>query len=256
MLPFWSRFKHGVLQNLTATYFRGLFVVSAGHSVAYRSLAFQRCWWPTVSRNKLVTGGVCLLMVPGNGDYFSTRLSNINNTQICNYCFWNYFIAFYLAQTRLIVCEFNFVAKFCIILSFFVYLLFSCVLLCSFFLYVEQQQLFVVFSSSPCCILFTVLFVSVPVIANQNICSYYWDVDGAKNLVKNFKNCSFENSFWYCISKCLCCFSIPAQKLRQVGFRGMHSSIEDLKMAAMQIKILPALQDNYMYMVSKLYIIH
>ncbi|XP_023307988.2 hydroxyacylglutathione hydrolase, mitochondrial isoform X2 [Lucilia cuprina] len=40
-----------------------------------------------------------------------------------------------------------------------------------------------------------------------------------------------------------------AQKLRKVGFRGMHSSIENLKMAAMQVKILPALQDNYMYMI-------
>lgn len=40
-----------------------------------------------------------------------------------------------------------------------------------------------------------------------------------------------------------------AQKLRKVGFRGMHSSVEDLKMTAMQIKILPALQDNFMYLI-------
>lgn len=100
MLPFWSRLKHGVLQNLTATYFRGLFVVpncSATQNnvpLFRRSYAFQNgLWWPQVSRrNKsssswLMTGGggVCLFMVPGSVDYFNTRLLYENNTQICNY---------------------------------------------------------------------------------------------------------------------------------------------------------------------------
>uniref|UniRef100_A0A1A9V579 hydroxyacylglutathione hydrolase n=1 Tax=Glossina austeni TaxID=7395 RepID=A0A1A9V579_GLOAU len=40
-----------------------------------------------------------------------------------------------------------------------------------------------------------------------------------------------------------------AQKLRSVGIHGMHSSVEDLKTEAMQVKILPALQDNYMYLI-------
>ncbi|XP_073836866.1 hydroxyacylglutathione hydrolase tenzing norgay isoform X3 [Musca autumnalis] len=40
-----------------------------------------------------------------------------------------------------------------------------------------------------------------------------------------------------------------AQKLRKVGFRGMHTSVEDLKMDHMKVKILPALQDNYMYLI-------
>lgn len=108
MLPFWSRFKHGVLQNLTATYFRGLFVVLPSctkNNVPFkRSFSFQNSlWWPQVSRrNKssslLMTvggGGVCLLMVPGSVDYFSTRLLNQNNTQICNY--------FYLFSTNFFI---------------------------------------------------------------------------------------------------------------------------------------------------------
>lgn len=40
-----------------------------------------------------------------------------------------------------------------------------------------------------------------------------------------------------------------AQKLRSVGIRGSHSCPENLKMSDMQIKILPALQDNYMYLI-------
>lgn len=39
------------------------------------------------------------------------------------------------------------------------------------------------------------------------------------------------------------------QKLRSVGFRGMHSTLEDVELAGMQVKILPALQDNYMYLI-------
>ncbi|XP_034655960.1 hydroxyacylglutathione hydrolase, mitochondrial, partial [Drosophila subobscura] len=39
------------------------------------------------------------------------------------------------------------------------------------------------------------------------------------------------------------------QKLRKVGFRGMHSTVEDVKLESMQVKILPALQDNYMYLI-------
>lgn len=31
----------------------------------------------------------------------------------------------------------------------------------------------------------------------------------------------------------------------------MHSSVEDVKMAGLQVKILPALADNYMYLVIK-----
>ncbi|EDV97263.1 hydroxyacylglutathione hydrolase, mitochondrial isoform X2 [Drosophila grimshawi] len=39
------------------------------------------------------------------------------------------------------------------------------------------------------------------------------------------------------------------QKLRTIGVRGMHSSLEDVKLESMQVKILPALQDNYMYLI-------
>ncbi|KRF99004.1 uncharacterized protein Dwil_GK10504, isoform B [Drosophila willistoni] len=39
------------------------------------------------------------------------------------------------------------------------------------------------------------------------------------------------------------------QKLRTVGLRGMHSTLEDVALAGMQVKILPALQDNYMYLI-------
>ncbi|XP_034480444.1 hydroxyacylglutathione hydrolase, mitochondrial isoform X2 [Drosophila innubila] len=39
------------------------------------------------------------------------------------------------------------------------------------------------------------------------------------------------------------------QKLRTVGFRGMHSTVEDVKLIGFDVKILPALQDNYMYLI-------
>ncbi|KAL7731883.1 hypothetical protein ACLKA6_017457 [Drosophila palustris] len=39
------------------------------------------------------------------------------------------------------------------------------------------------------------------------------------------------------------------QKLRTVGFRGMHSTVEDVKLNGFDVKILPALQDNYMYLI-------
>ncbi|KAH8306976.1 hypothetical protein KR044_001931, partial [Drosophila immigrans] len=39
------------------------------------------------------------------------------------------------------------------------------------------------------------------------------------------------------------------QKLRTVGWRGMHSTQEDLKLNGFDVKILPALQDNYMYLI-------
>lgn len=43
--------------------------------------------------------------------------------------------------------------------------------------------------------------------------------------------------------------SVLAQKLRTVGIRGSHSCPENLKMSNMLVKILPALQDNYMYLI-------
>ncbi|XP_037722195.1 hydroxyacylglutathione hydrolase, mitochondrial isoform X1 [Drosophila subpulchrella] len=42
---------------------------------------------------------------------------------------------------------------------------------------------------------------------------------------------------------------VNLQKLRKVGLRGMHSTLEDVKLEGMEIKILPALQDNYMYLI-------
>lgn len=40
-----------------------------------------------------------------------------------------------------------------------------------------------------------------------------------------------------------------AKKLSTVGIRGSHSCPENLKMSDMHVKILPALQDNYMYLI-------
>lgn len=42
------------------------------------------------------------------------------------------------------------------------------------------------------------------------------------------------------------------QAWRTVGYRGTHSLSELIKMTAFSVKILPALQDNYMYLVSAL----
>ncbi|XP_064541139.1 hydroxyacylglutathione hydrolase, mitochondrial isoform X1 [Drosophila montana] len=42
---------------------------------------------------------------------------------------------------------------------------------------------------------------------------------------------------------------VNLQKVRTVGFRGMHSTLEDVRLDSMQVKILPALQDNYMYLI-------
>ncbi|KAH8405266.1 hypothetical protein KR222_001012 [Zaprionus bogoriensis] len=42
---------------------------------------------------------------------------------------------------------------------------------------------------------------------------------------------------------------VNLQKIRTVGFRGMHSTQEDIKLIGMEVKILPALQDNYMYLI-------
>uniref|UniRef100_W8B4Y8 hydroxyacylglutathione hydrolase n=2 Tax=Ceratitis capitata TaxID=7213 RepID=W8B4Y8_CERCA len=39
------------------------------------------------------------------------------------------------------------------------------------------------------------------------------------------------------------------QKLLKVGINRMHSSVEDLKLNSMHIKVLPALQDNFMYLI-------
>ncbi|KAH8256068.1 hydroxyacylglutathione hydrolase, mitochondrial isoform X1 [Drosophila bipectinata] len=47
----------------------------------------------------------------------------------------------------------------------------------------------------------------------------------------------------------VCPSLVKLQKLRKVGFRGMHSTLEDVKLEGMEIKILPALQDNYMYLI-------
>ncbi|XP_020798803.1 hydroxyacylglutathione hydrolase, mitochondrial isoform X1 [Drosophila serrata] len=47
----------------------------------------------------------------------------------------------------------------------------------------------------------------------------------------------------------VCPSLVKLQKLRKVGLRGMHSTLEDVKLAGMDIKILPALQDNYMYLI-------
>lgn len=89
MLSFWSRFKNGVLQNLTATYFRGLFAKDCRCCVTSRSFASTtRCFWP-VSRNTWVTGGVCLLMVPGKAEFVHTqnaRLMNLNNYNQSDCC--------------------------------------------------------------------------------------------------------------------------------------------------------------------------
>ncbi|XP_036326749.1 hydroxyacylglutathione hydrolase, mitochondrial-like isoform X1 [Rhagoletis pomonella] len=44
-------------------------------------------------------------------------------------------------------------------------------------------------------------------------------------------------------------FDIKIQKLLKVGINRMHSSVEDLKWASMHVKVLPALQDNFMYLI-------
>lgn len=49
----------------------------------------------------------------------------------------------------------------------------------------------------------------------------------------------------------ICNYSLPvAQKLRTVGLRGFHSEQELIENSNMDVRILPALQDNYMYLVS------
>lgn len=45
-------------------------------------------------------------------------------------------------------------------------------------------------------------------------------------------------------------FLFSVQTWRTVGFRGSHSLRQSIKMNSMTINILPALQDNYMYLVS------
>ncbi|XP_055856595.1 hydroxyacylglutathione hydrolase, mitochondrial isoform X1 [Episyrphus balteatus] len=52
-----------------------------------------------------------------------------------------------------------------------------------------------------------------------------------------------------CVEQNLTAAYFRANKLRRVGIRGMHSSIEDVKMCDMHVKILPALQDNFMYLI-------
>ena len=92
MVPFWSRLKNGALQNLTATYFRGLFAndmaASKYVSQCRRSYSLQKCLWPPGSHRNWVTGGVYLfMMVPGN----SRLLTHTNTVPICNY-FFNSFL--------------------------------------------------------------------------------------------------------------------------------------------------------------------
>ncbi|XP_023180146.2 hydroxyacylglutathione hydrolase, mitochondrial isoform X2 [Drosophila hydei] len=57
------------------------------------------------------------------------------------------------------------------------------------------------------------------------------------------------SSVWKNIETQLTSYYFRVQKLRTVGFRGMHSSLEDVMLDSMQVKILPALQDNYMYLI-------
>lgn len=57
---------------------------------------------------------------------------------------------------------------------------------------------------------------------------------------KRFQNCVAQN--------CTAAY-FRAQKLRKIGLHRTHSSIEDLKMTELHVKILPALQDNYMYLI-------
>lgn len=45
-------------------------------------------------------------------------------------------------------------------------------------------------------------------------------------------------------------YSFTASALRQNGFRGTHSSQKTINIDTMKIRILPALSDNYMYLVS------
>lgn len=123
MLPFWPRFKNSVLQNLTATYFRGL-LVNDTHCVPLRSLAFQKCWWPLKPRNKVVTGGLCLLMVPGAAVFYSTSLTNtLNNLPICNYSLQLFSLFYYYLHIILIYISFIFV--YCIIKNCKICLYFS-----------------------------------------------------------------------------------------------------------------------------------
>lgn len=55
--------------------------------------------------------------------------------------------------------------------------------------------------------------------------------------------------FSYSFTQNITAVYFRAQKLRAVGLHGSHSCPENLKMADMHIKILPALQDNYMYLI-------
>lgn len=45
--------------------------------------------------------------------------------------------------------------------------------------------------------------------------------------------------------------TIPVQTWRSVDFRGTHSLAQTFNMGSMTVELLPALQDNYMYLVSK-----
>ena len=44
--------------------------------------------------------------------------------------------------------------------------------------------------------------------------------------------------------------SVPAKAFQNLGLRGVHSAQKVFQYDAMKIKILPALSDNYMYLVS------
>ncbi|KAH8300480.1 hypothetical protein KR018_008491 [Drosophila ironensis] len=58
--------------------------------------------------------------------------------------------------------------------------------------------------------------------------------------------CNARRSF---LAVNVCESLVKFQKLRKVGFRGMHSTLENVKLEGMEVKILPALQDNYMYLI-------
>jgi hypothetical protein len=60
---------------------------------------------------------------------------------------------------------------------------------------------------------------------------------------------------WQSETKICGCDNSTVSAWRAVGFRGFHSQTEVVSSSDMQIHVLPALQDNYMYLVS-LVIVH
>ena len=56
----------------------------------------------------------------------------------------------------------------------------------------------------------------------------------------------------FSVASCWCIFMFMSavSAWRAVGFRGFHSQSEVVALSDMQIHVLSALQDNYMYLVS------